>query len=92
MNTKSNVLPKIELRHVALQPLHNHVALIRLATSFGEHVRREIQPDARIPVGRDGDQLVHGTAAELEYLAARPTGFGTVEVDRGTAAGKHQVV
>jgi hypothetical protein len=59
---------------------------------------RETTPDyvlaafSALPCRRSVARLVPGTAAELEYLTARPSGFGTVMVDRGTAAGKHQVV
>src|ERR1700722_10960166 len=43
-------------------------------------------------VGRDGDQLVPGAAAEFQYAPALPIGVGPVEVDCGPAAREHEVV
>src|SRR5262245_61557765 len=45
-----------------------------------------------MPVAREGDQLVAGAAPEFQYAPALPIGAGPIEVDRGAAAGEHQVV
>ena len=72
---------EVEVAHVALHPLHRHPALGRLAPSLGEHVRRELQAGARMPVGGDGDQLVPGAAPQLQDAPALPIRLGPVEVD-----------
>ena len=83
---------EVELAHVALHPLHVHPALVRLALSLGEHVGRELQARARMPVGRDRDQLVPGAAPELQDGPALPSGLGPIEVDGLSATGEQPVV
>src|SRR5688572_3344103 len=45
-----------------------------------------------MPVGRDWDQLVPGSAPEFQYAPALPIGLGPVEVDCRHAAREHHVV
>src|SRR5674476_1697762 len=45
-----------------------------------------IASDARMPVGRDGAQLVPGAAPERQYAPALPIGVGPVEVSCRRAA------
>src|ERR1700685_4828258 len=80
---------QIEGPHVALHPFHRYTALVRLTLSLSQHVRREVQADARMPVGRDGDQLVPGAAPEFQYAPALPVGAYPVEVDCGLATRGH---
>lgn len=75
MNTKSKVRPRSKARMSPCTPLHRCTALVRLAPSHGQHLRREIQPDARTPVERDRDELVPGFAPQLQHTPALPVGL-----------------
>jgi hypothetical protein len=83
---------QVEVAHVALHPLHRYTALLGLALSLGEHVRRALQADARMPVGRDGDQLVSSAAPEFQDTPALPIGLGPVEVDGRLATREQPVI
>lgn len=83
---------QVELAHVAVHPVHLDAALPRLATSLGEHVRRELQTRARMPVSSDRDQLAPGAAAQLQDGPTLTVGLGPVEVNRLLASGEQPVV